>query len=64
MKLYREKRFEDPIRVIRQSVDELLEFKRLDGVHDALANLAKNFVTNGEQLAVFRNELEQLQSPM
>jgi pyruvate dehydrogenase E2 component (dihydrolipoamide acetyltransferase) len=47
----------------RQLVDELLKFKRLDGVREALGKLAENFVVNGEQVVVFRNELDQLETP-
>lgn len=63
LKPYLERLFADPSRVTRQLVDELLKFKRLDGVHDAHGKLAKHFVANGKQVAVFRNELEQLQPP-
>jgi len=58
-----ERLFADPRRMTRQLVDELLKFKRLDGVRDALGKLAENFVVNGKQDAVFRNQLDQLQSP-
>ena len=63
LKPYLERLFADPSRVTRQLVDELLRFKRVDGVRDALGKLSKNFVANGEQVVVFRDELEQLQSP-
>lgn len=63
LKPYLERLFADPSRVTRQLVDELLKFKRLDGVRDALGKLSKKFVANGKQVTVFRNELEQLQSP-
>jgi pyruvate dehydrogenase E2 component (dihydrolipoamide acetyltransferase) len=63
LKPYLERLFADPSRVTRQQVDELLGFKRVDGVRDALGKLAKAFVTNGKQCAVFRDELQQLQTP-
>jgi pyruvate dehydrogenase E2 component (dihydrolipoamide acetyltransferase) len=58
-----ERLFADPGRMTRQLVDELLKFKRLDGVRDALGKLAENFVVDGEQVVIFRNQLDQLQSP-
>jgi pyruvate dehydrogenase E2 component (dihydrolipoamide acetyltransferase) len=58
-----ERLFADPGRMTRQLVDELLKFKRLDGVRDALGKLAENFVVNGKQDTVFRNQLDQLRSP-
>jgi len=63
LKPYLERLFADPSRVSRQLVDELLKFKRLDGVREALGTLARNFVADGKQVAVLRNELEQLGPP-
>ncbi len=63
LKPFLERLFADPSRVTRQLVDDLLKFKRVDGVPDALRKLSKNFVANGKQVSVFRSELDQLQSP-
>jgi pyruvate dehydrogenase E2 component (dihydrolipoamide acetyltransferase) len=63
LKPFLERLFADPSRVTRQLVDDLLKFKRVDGVPDALSNLSNKFVANGKQVSVFRSELEQLQSP-
>ncbi|MBP86668.1 MAG: acetoin dehydrogenase dihydrolipoyllysine-residue acetyltransferase subunit [Planctomycetaceae bacterium] len=63
LKPYLERLFADPSRVTRQLVHDLLKFKRVDGVPHALSKLSKNFVANGKQVAVFRSELEQVQSP-
>ncbi len=63
LKTYLARLFADPSRVTRQLADDMLKFKRLDGVRDALGKLARNFVANEKQVAVFRKELERLRSP-
>ena len=63
LKPYLEKLFADPSRVTRQLVDDLLRFKRLDGVQEALGKLSQSLVANGKQVSVFRDVLEQLQPP-
>lgn len=63
LKPYVERLFADPSRVTRQLVDDLLKFKRIDGVQSALGKLSQGFVTGGEQVVVFRSELERLRPP-
>ena len=63
LKPYLQRLFADPSRVSRQLIDDLLRFKRVDGVQDALGKVAKSLVANGKQVAFFRNELELLQMP-
>jgi pyruvate dehydrogenase E2 component (dihydrolipoamide acetyltransferase) len=63
LKPYLERLFADPRRLTRQLVDDLLKFKRLDGVQAALAKLSANFVAEEQQVAVFRTEVDQLQMP-
>ena len=63
LKPWLQRLFADPGRVTRHQIDELLRFKRVDGVQDALARIAGALVANGKQAAVFRNELEALQTP-
>ncbi len=63
LKPYLQSLFANPSRVTRQLIDDLLRFKRVDDVQDALRRIAKNLVTDGKQVALFRHELESLQTP-
>ena len=63
LKPHLEKLFADPNRVTRQLVEDLLKFKRLDGVGDALEKLSTSLVADGAQASVFRDQLEQLRPP-
>ena len=64
LKSYLEKLFADGSRVTRQLVDDVLKFKRLDGVSGALRLLADNFVVDGQQAWVFRDRLSELSVPL
>jgi pyruvate dehydrogenase E2 component (dihydrolipoamide acetyltransferase) len=50
--------FADPDLVTRQMVDDVLKYKRLDGVQDALRTLAGRLFPNGRQARVVAGELE------
>jgi pyruvate dehydrogenase E2 component (dihydrolipoamide acetyltransferase) len=63
LKPWLERLFADPKRVTRQLVDDLLKFKRLDGVREALGRIAENFIVNGVQAVIFRSQLDQLRPP-
>jgi pyruvate dehydrogenase E2 component (dihydrolipoamide acetyltransferase) len=58
-----EQLFDDPALVSRQLVDDLLKYKRLDGVADALSSLARALFANGRQ-AVLAGDLAKLQQPI
>jgi pyruvate dehydrogenase E2 component (dihydrolipoamide acetyltransferase) len=49
--------FADPELVNRQMVDDVLRYKRLDGVHDALRTLADGLFPDGRQSRVIAGEL-------
>jgi pyruvate dehydrogenase E2 component (dihydrolipoyllysine-residue acetyltransferase) len=56
--------FADPGLVTRQLVDEVLRYKRLDGVEDALRTLQASLFGDGRQGRVLASELEGLDVPV
>jgi len=64
LKSYLERLFADPSLVTRQLVDDVLKFKRVDGVREALTTLANNFVVGGKQALVFRERLDEIPVPI
>lgn len=56
--------FEDPNLVGRQLIDDLLKYKRLDGVDQALSALAGTLFANGRQAAVLAGDLAALTQPV
>ncbi len=56
--------FADPSLVSRNMVDELLKYKRLDGVQEALEGLAAAMFANGTQTSVLVDQLTKLQIPI
>jgi pyruvate dehydrogenase E2 component (dihydrolipoamide acetyltransferase) len=56
--------FADPDLVTRQLVDEVLRYKRLDGVEDALRALQADLFADGHQQRVVAEELERLDLPI
>jgi pyruvate dehydrogenase E2 component (dihydrolipoamide acetyltransferase) len=56
--------FADPDLVTRQMIDDVLKYKRLDGVQEALRALADRQFTDGRQQRVLTNELRSFPSPM
>jgi pyruvate dehydrogenase E2 component (dihydrolipoamide acetyltransferase) len=59
-----EQLFDDPGLVSRQLVDDLLRYKRLDGVSDALASLARALFPKGRQADVLAGDLAGLRQPV
>lgn len=59
-----EQLFEDSGLVSRQLVDDLLKYKRLDGVSDALSSLASALFAHGEQASVLAGDLAKVQQPV
>ena len=64
LKPYLERLFADGSQVTRQLVEDVLKFKRVDGVDVALRQLAKHFVVDGEQGWVFRDRLAEIRVPL
>lgn len=64
LKPYLERLFADPSLVTRQLVDDILKFKRVDGVREALTTLADSFVSGGKQTFVVRDRLDEIQVPL
>lgn len=56
--------FADPGLVSRQMVDDLLKYKRLDGVDAALKQISASFVDAGRQRLVLRKALQGLDKPV
>jgi pyruvate dehydrogenase E2 component (dihydrolipoamide acetyltransferase) len=56
--------FADESLVSRQLVDEVLRYKRLDGVEDALRTLQASLFADGRQQRVVAEELERLDLPI
>jgi pyruvate dehydrogenase E2 component (dihydrolipoamide acetyltransferase) len=56
--------FADPDLVTRQMIDDVLKYKRLDGVQEALRALADRLFADGRQQRVLTDELRSFQSPM
>ena len=64
LKPFLERLFADPSLVTRQLVDDVLKFKRVDGVREALTTLAENFIADGKQALVFRERLDEIPVPI
>lgn len=64
IKPHLEKLFADPSLVSRQLVDDVLKFKRLDGVDGALRTIAGSFLREGEQAVVLKDRLGDLEAPL
>jgi pyruvate dehydrogenase E2 component (dihydrolipoamide acetyltransferase) len=59
-----EQLFDDPALVSRQLVDDLLKYKRLDGVSEALSSLADALFANGRQASVMAGDLAGIRQPV
>ena len=59
-----EKLFSNPSLITRQLVEEVLKFKRIDGVKDALKTIADRLFAGGTQAVVLRDRLAQLTVPI
>ncbi len=64
IKPHLEKLFANPSLVSRQLVDDILKYKRLDGVDLALRTIAAQFCPGGRQASVFRDRLGELSVPI
>ena len=64
IKPHLEKLFANPSLVSRQLVDDILKYKRLDGVDLALRTIAAQFCPGGQQALVFRHRLGELSMPI
>ena len=58
-----EQLFNDPKLVSRQLLDDLLKYKRLDGVGEALSSLARALFANGRQASVLAGNLAKMRPP-
>ncbi|MDH3690257.1 MAG: acetoin dehydrogenase dihydrolipoyllysine-residue acetyltransferase subunit [Gammaproteobacteria bacterium] len=56
--------FADPKLVRRELIDDVLKFKRLDGVETALTTIAEAAFAHGKQAAQLQDELRKLTMPM
>jgi pyruvate dehydrogenase E2 component (dihydrolipoamide acetyltransferase) len=59
-----EQLFDNPGLVSRQLVDDLLKYKRLDGVSEALSSLARALFPGGRQADVLAGDLAGIRQPM
>ena len=64
LKPHLEKLFGDPQLVTRQLIDELLKFKRLDGVSQALRTFSASLLNGDRQAVVFHDRLEEISVPL
>ena len=64
LKPHLEKLFADPSQVTRQVVDDVLKFKRVDGVASALGAIAASFVSDGKQAWRLDDQVRQLSAPL
>ena len=58
------KLFADPKPIDRQLIEDVLKYKRLDGVESALRTIAANFCPGGRQSVVLRDRLGELAVPI
>ncbi|MCB1719447.1 MAG: acetoin dehydrogenase dihydrolipoyllysine-residue acetyltransferase subunit, partial [Candidatus Competibacteraceae bacterium] len=56
--------FADPALVTRQLIEDILKYKRLDGVSQTLQQLAEGVFANGQQSEVLRDQLASLEIPV
>ncbi len=64
IKPYLDLLFADPNLVSRQLVDDILKFKRLDGVEKALRTIMGAFVRGGRQSLVLRDRVSEIKAPL
>lgn len=64
IKPYLDRLFADPRLAGRQLVEEVLKYKRLDGVESALRTIAAEFSPNGKQAVLLRDALLHLPLPI
>lgn len=64
IKPHLEKLFSNPALVSRQLIDDILKYKRLDGVEAALRTIAEAMFPGGRQVRVLRDRLSELSAPV
>ena len=64
LKPHVEQLFSDPALVTRQLINDLLAFKRIDGVQAALETIKAAFAPDGCQALIMRDEIEKLDIPI
>lgn len=64
IKPHLEKLFADPSLVNRDMIDDILKYKRLDGVERALRSIAEAVFAGGKQAAVLRDRLADVKVPV
>lgn len=64
MKPHLEKLFSNPALITRQLIEDVLRFKGLDGVKDALAAVAGQVFPDGQQAIELRDQLGRVQVPL
>jgi len=64
LKPHVEKLFSDPALVTRQLINDLLAFKRIDGVQHALEKVLASFAPNGKQSNILRDKLKDVSCPI
>lgn len=64
LKPHAAKLFADPSLVTRRLIDDLLKYKRLEGVDASLRRLSESFIAGGKQARVMREELARLRQPV
>ncbi|MFN0195304.1 MAG: acetoin dehydrogenase dihydrolipoyllysine-residue acetyltransferase subunit [Planctomycetaceae bacterium] len=64
LKVYLERLFANPELATRQLVDDVLKFKRIDGVQAALNQLADTFIVEGRQKTVYRDRMHEISVPL
>jgi len=64
LKPHIEKLFSDPALVTRQLINDLLAFKRIDGVQAALEAISAAFAPGGSQALVMRDQIGDLTQPV
>ena len=63
LKPHLQKLFSNPALITRQFVEDVLRFKRIDGVKPALESIANQFCTQGRQSVQLRDQLADLEVP-
>jgi len=64
LKPYLQQLFADSDLVTRQLIDDVLKYKRLDGVDEALRKIADTAFAGGKQASLVRNELAEVPVPI
>ena len=64
IKPHLEKLFANPSAVSRQLIDDVLKYKRIDGVESALRTIADEFFPEGRQAVMLRDRLSEVSRPV